>query len=182
MNVKLFEDEYWKVVALTTLRIPPVNFIIKNLRVSSAFQFVRIVKSARPLMYHYNLLINKKIFPLNPKMKILKAFRHELIHLWQYHYGARCTHTKEFQRIAIQIKASYGHNLIMPKSKYKTYYYICPQGCQQFSTSEEPEVQCGFCTRKMKKYNSAEYKKYKKEQKEAIQNFKQGKDDGIDNS
>lgn len=186
MNIKDFEDEYqkiWKVKTYIDIAlIPPVNIMIKNLRVSSAFQIVRIMDRTKPLVYHYDLFINKEIFKLNPKLKILAAFRHELIHLWQLKNGKSRAHTKEFRRIAEQIKASIGHNLIMPKSKHKTFYYICPEGCQQFSTTEEPEILCSFCNSKMGKYNSTGYKKVKAEQKKKLQNFKQGKDDGINKS
>jgi predicted SprT family Zn-dependent metalloprotease len=128
------------------------------MRVSSTF---RIVKKSG-LNPYYNILINESLFALNSIKDIKAVLRHTLIHVCQLNAGKRRAHTKEFSRISDILKAEDPKILKRASSSYKTFYFICPDGCQQFSSTDEPKVNCFYCGKEMKKYNSEQYQKYKK--------------------
>ena len=141
-----------------------VRITIKKMRVSSTF---RIVKKSG-LNPYYNILINENLFTLNTIKDIKAVFRHILIHVCQLNIGKRQAHTKEFYRLSDLLKAEDPKILKRPPSNYKTFYFICPDGCQQFSSTDEPKVNCFYCGKEMKKYNSEQYRKYKKILREKI--------------
>jgi len=135
-----------------------VHIIIEKMRVSSTF---KIVEAEMPRMF-YLIYVNENLFTLNTIKDIKAVLRHTIIHAWQLNKGQRAAHTKEFYRLSDILKAEDPKILKRASSNYKTFYFICPDGCQQFSSTDEPEVLCFYCGKEMKKYNSEQYRKYKK--------------------
>lgn len=155
-------EEFEAVNKLLNNELPKCEIEIAAGRSSSRF---RIIAPSNPLE-DFKIVINERLYRLNDERRILKAFRHACVHLWQAAHDQRMSHTKAFDEKAKKIKASDPDNLAVPAPKYKLLYYICPTGCQQFSTPDAPAVICVHCGVKMKALYPKQYRKMKQEQRE----------------
>jgi predicted SprT family Zn-dependent metalloprotease len=155
-------DEYQTVNALLDSQLPPTQIKIHQGRASSRFQLTR-------QGIHFTVLVNDRIYRLNDERKILRAFRHMLLHCLQLSMGKRMTHTKQFKQWAKKVGALNDVELKRPEPKYKLLTFVCPTGCQMFRTSDSPNVICIHCGVRMKALWPSQYKQMKTEQRKARQ-------------
>ena len=141
--------------------LPPIIIEIKLARSTSIFRIVHHRSEG-----YFKIFINERIFGLNSMKRILAAFRHNLVHVYQLSIEQRMSHTQKFVELEQELDGMDDDLLRRPEPKMLRLIYVCPNHCQEFRSEDSVSIICHHCGSRMRGLGPEAYRRYDVQRKD----------------